>query len=123
MNPEVLVQSPSECQYSVKLDRMHMAYSSLNPSRVGTLIPDQLKMTAVTGACKLIDGCSLELCSYAPSVAASGICHTHKKSTQFHESMEGPAGKDSITIHYILSRTQIQNDLHVIRECFVTDVV
>ena len=26
-------------------------------------------------ACKLIDGCSLELCSATPSVASSDICH------------------------------------------------
>ena len=31
-------------------------------------------------ACKLIDGCSLELCSASatPSVASSGICHRNK---------------------------------------------
>ena len=38
----------------------------------------QLNIKAVTGACKLIDGCSLELCSVTPSAASSGICHRNK---------------------------------------------
>ena len=42
-----------------------------------TSVPEQLNTKAVTGACKLIDGCSLELCSATPSVASSGICHRH----------------------------------------------
>ena len=36
-------------------------------------VPEQLNIKAVTGACELIDGCSLELCSATPSVASSGI--------------------------------------------------
>ena len=44
-----------------------------------TSVPEQLNnIKAVTGACKLIDGCRLELCSTTPSVASSGICHKNK---------------------------------------------
>ena len=39
------------------------AYPSLNPFRVVQWVPEQLNIKAVTGACKLIDGCRLELCS------------------------------------------------------------
>ena len=47
--------------------------SSLRGSTLG--ISEQLNIKAVTGACKLIDGCSLELCLATPSVASSGKCH------------------------------------------------
>ena len=45
--------------------------SSLRGSTLGT-------RAAVTGACKLIDGCSLVLCSATGSVVSSGICHRNK---------------------------------------------
>ena len=41
-------------------------------------VPEQLSIKAATGVCKLIDGCSLELCSAKPSVASSGICYRNK---------------------------------------------
>ena len=44
-------------------------------------------MKAVTGACKLIDGCSLELCSATPTVASSGIFATEIKAIQLHDSI------------------------------------
>ena len=44
-------------------------------------VPEQLNIKAVTGACKLIDGCSLELCSATPSVAYA----TEMKSIQLHD--------------------------------------
>ena len=37
-----------------------------------TIIPLQAEV------CKLIDGCSLELCSATPSVASAGICHRNE---------------------------------------------
>ena len=43
-----------------------------------TSVPEQLNIKAITGACKLIDGCSLELCSATPSVASPGICHRNE---------------------------------------------
>ena len=44
------------------------AYPSLNSSGVEHSVQKQLNMKVVTGACKLIDGCSLELCSATVSV-------------------------------------------------------
>ena len=41
-------------------------------------VPEQLNTKAETGACKLIDGCSLALCSATVSVVSAGICHIHK---------------------------------------------
>ena len=41
-------------------------------------VPEQLNIKAVTGACKLIDGCSLALCLAKDSVASAGICHRNK---------------------------------------------
>ena len=46
--------------------------SSLRGSTLGTRAAEHKCL--VTGACKLIDGCSLELCSTAPSVVSSGVC-------------------------------------------------
>ena len=57
---------------------LHRAYQSLHPSGVVHWVPEQLNIKAVTGACKFIDGCSLELCSATPSVASTGICHRNK---------------------------------------------
>ena len=42
------------------------------------VLPEQLNIKAVTGACKLIDGCRLELCSATPLVVSYGICHGNK---------------------------------------------
>ena len=60
-------------------------YPSLHPFRVVHWVPEQLNTKAVTGACKLIDGCSLELCSASPFVASSGIYATEMKSIQLHD--------------------------------------
>ena len=51
---------------------MHRAYPSLHPSGVVHWVPEQLNIKAVTGACKLIDGCSLALCSTTVSVVSAG---------------------------------------------------
>ena len=56
-----------------------------------TSVPMQLNIKAVTGACKLIDGCSLELCLATPSVAPFGKSHSNKVSVTLHY----------ITLHYI----------------------
>ena len=47
--------------YTIRLRSLHRAYPSLHPSGVVHWVPEQLNKKAVTGACKLIDGCSLEL--------------------------------------------------------------
>ena len=57
--------------------------------RGSTSVPEQPNIKAVTGACKLIDGCNLELCSAMPSVAS---CHhlanaTEIKSIQLFDSI------------------------------------
>ena len=54
------------------------ANPSLHPSGVVHWVPEQLNIKAVTGACKLIDGCSFALCSATDSVVSAGICHRNK---------------------------------------------
>ena len=49
--------------------------SSLRGSTFGTRAAEH---KAVTGTCKLIDGCSLALCSATVSVVSAGICHRNK---------------------------------------------
>ena len=79
------------------------AYPSLHPSGVVHWVPEQLNIKAVTGACKLIDGCSLALCSATVSVVSAGICHRNKvNSIAWLYRKAQP--KDSIiyiTLHYI----------------------
>jgi len=42
-------------------------------------VPEQLNINAVTGSCKLIDGCSLALCSATVSLVSAGIvCHMNE---------------------------------------------
>ena len=62
----------------MRLRSLHMAYPSLHPSGVVHLIPEQLNIKAVNGACKLIDGCSLVLCLATDSMVSAGICHRNK---------------------------------------------
>ena len=49
---------------------------SIRGSTLGTA--EQLNIKAVTGACTLIDGCSLALCSATVSVVSAGICHRNE---------------------------------------------
>ena len=51
---------------------------SLRPSGVVHWVLEQLNIKAVTGACKLIDGCNLALCSATVSVVPAGICHRNE---------------------------------------------
>ena len=62
----------------MSLRSLHMAYPSLHPYGVVRWVPEQLNIKAVTWACKLIDGCSLALCSATVSVVSAGICHRNK---------------------------------------------
>ena len=48
------------------------------PEPTSLRVPEQLNIKAVTGACKLIDGCSLALFSATVSVVSAGICHRNK---------------------------------------------
>ena len=87
----------------MRLRSLHRAYPSLHPSGVVHWVPEQLNIKAVTGACKLIDGCSLALCSTTVSVVSAGICHRNKvNSIAWLYRKAQP--KDSIiyiTLHYI----------------------
>ena len=71
LNPaaRVRILSGGLIYYTIRLRSLHRAYPSLHPFGVVHWVPEQLNIKAVTGACKLIDGCSLELCSATPSVA------------------------------------------------------
>ena len=62
----------------MRLRSLHRAYLSLHPSGVVHWVPEQLNIKAVTGACKLIDGCSLALCLTEVSVVSAGICHRNE---------------------------------------------
>ena len=62
----------------MRLRSLHKVYASLHPSGVVHWVPEQLNIKAVTGACKLIDGCSFALCSTTVSVVSAGICHRNK---------------------------------------------
>ena len=85
----------------MRLRSLHRAYSSLHPSRVVHWVPEQLNIK-VTGACKLIDGCSLALCSTTVSVVSAGIYATEIKSIQLHDSIVRLSQKIvSFILHYI----------------------
>ena len=62
----------------MRLRSLYRAYPSLHPSGVVHWVQEQLNIKAVTKACKLIDGCSLVLCSATPSVVSVGICHRNE---------------------------------------------
>ena len=87
----------------MRLRSLHRAYPSLHPSGVVHWVPEQLHIKAVTGACKLIDGCSLALCSATVLVVSAGICHRNEvNSIAWLYRRAQP--KDSIhyiTLHYI----------------------
>ena len=56
-------------------------------------VPEQLNIKAVTGACKLIDGCSLVLC-FRPQFQWYQLANaTEIKSIQFHDSIVGLSQK------------------------------
>ena len=61
--------------------------------RGSTLVSEQLNMKAVTGACKLIEGCSLELCSVPFSLALA------TQINSFAWLYRGLAKNSNIAIH------------------------
>ena len=76
MEAKFFIKGPKKSNQSSNLTSQRMVTESrFMTLLVVHLVPDQVNIKAVTGACKLIDGCSLELCSATPSVASSGICH------------------------------------------------
>ena len=56
-----------------------------------TSIPKQLNIKAVTGSCKLINGCSLALCSATVSVVAAGICRRNEFNSNCMTLSKGSA--------------------------------
>jgi len=85
--------NPEWGYYTMRLLSLHRAYPSIHPSGVVHWVPEQLNIKAVTGACKLIDGCSLALCSATVSVVSAGIYATEIKSIQLHDSIVGLSQK------------------------------
>ena len=80
LNPAVRVRILSGDQYTT-YEASITAHglpepSSLRGSTLGTRTSEQ--KGAVIGACKLIDGCSLVLCSTTASVVSAGICHRNE---------------------------------------------
>ena len=65
----------------MRIRSLHRAFWSLHPSGVMHWVPEQQNMKAVTGACKLIDGCSLALCLATVSVIN---WHMPQKLIQFN---------------------------------------
>ena len=103
LNPAARVRILSGGQYTMRLQSLHRAYPSLHPFGVVHWVPEQLNMKAVTGACKLIDGCSLALCSATGSVVSSGICHRNKVNSTAWLYRDGSSHKIvSFTLHYTL---------------------
>ena len=78
LNPAARIQILSGGLYTMRLRSLHRAYPSLHPSGVVHWVPEHLNIKAVTGACELIDGCSLALCSATVSVVSAGICHRNE---------------------------------------------
>ena len=66
--------NPEWGHYTIRLRSLHRGY----PFGVVHWVPEQLNIKAVTGACKLIDGCSLVLYSATVSVVSAGMCHRNK---------------------------------------------
>ena len=75
----------------MRLQSLHRAYPSLHSSVVVHWVPEQLNIKAVTGACKLIDGCSLALCSATFSVVSAGICHRNEVNLMHDSISKGSA--------------------------------
>ena len=97
------VRVPSGCQYSMRLDRLHRAYPSLHPfGVVYSGVPEQLNIKAVTGACMLIDGCSLKGC-VRPHLQWHNLAYaTEIKVNSTAWLYRGPSRKIvTITFHYI----------------------
>ena len=103
----------------MRLRSLHRAYPSLHPSGVVHWVPEQLNIKAVTGACKLIDGCSLALCSTTVSVVSAGICHRNKVNSiaWLHRKAQP---KDSII--YITLHTYIHTYITALQCPFTVQV-
>ena len=112
-----LGSNPEWGQYTMRLRSLHRAYPSLHPSGVVHWVPEQLNIKAVTGKFKLLDGCSLVLCSATPSVVLAGICHRNKINSTAWLYRDGPSHKIvsfTLHLHYI---TYVTKKSSSILEC------
>ena len=99
-----LGSNPEWGQFTIRLWSLHRAYPSLHPSGVVHWVSEQLNIEAVTGAFKLIDGCSLVLCLATPSVVSADIRHRTKINSTAWPSHDGPSQKIvsfTLHLHYI----------------------
>ena len=94
----------------MRLDRLHRAYPSLHPFGIVHWVPEQLNMKAVTGACKLNDGCSLKTVFAIPSAASSGICHSNKGQLNCM-TLPRAQPEDSILYYYYPGPSQLPGPL------------
>ena len=78
LNPPARVQIPEWGPIYYKTSIIAQGLPEPSSLWGSTLVPEQLNINAVTGACNLIDGCSLALCSATVSVVSAGLCHRNK---------------------------------------------
>ena len=84
LNPATRVRTPEWglIYYEASITAQGLPEPSI-PYGVIHWVPEQLNIKAVTGACKLIDGCSLALCLATVSVRYQlNICH--RNESQFN---------------------------------------
>ena len=106
-------------QYTMRLRSLHRAYPSLYSSGVVHWVPEHLNIKAVTAACKLIDGCSLVLCSATPSVVSAGICHINKVNSTAWLYRDGPSHEIVSFTHHIDRFTFAKNSESVMSEKYI----
>ena len=95
--------NPAWGQYTIRLRSLHRAHPGLLHSGVVHWVPEQLNIKAVNGACKLIDGCSLELFSAMPALQWHRLAYaTEIKSIQLHDFIVMALPGDSICYIYTL---------------------
>ena len=89
MNLEVAGSSPEWVPIFYETRSTAQGFPESSFLRGNTSVPEQLNIKAitVTGACKLIDGCSLELCFATPPVVSHLAYATEIKSIQLHDSI------------------------------------
>ena len=102
LNPAARVRILSGSQSTMRLRSPHKAYPNLRFSKVVHWVPEQLNMMAVTGTCKLIDGCSLALCSATVLMVSAGIYATKIKSNPLHDSIVMALPWDIIIFNVII---------------------
>ena len=110
LDPEVPGSSPEWVPIFYEARSTAQGLPEPSSLRGSTSVPEQKSIKAVTGACKLIDGCSLERCSATPSVASSGICLRNKVNSIACLYRDGIANSiNYITLHTYIFIYRIDN--------------